>query len=302
VKAGVRRKASGIRPKETPTGYPLKRWAPPFSNASRLAPYACLLLLALLFLAPFFWMISTSLKVDRQVFSFPPVWVPHPARLRNYPEALGSFPFWLYLRNTVLICGLTVAGSLVSSALPAYAFARVPFRGREALFILMLATVMLPGQATMLPVFVLFRWLGWIGTFLPLVVPPFFGSAFYIFLLRQFFRGIPYELSDAARIDGCGEWMIFTRVILPLSKPALASVALFSFMGAWMDYVGPLVYLHDERQFTLALGLQAFLGRHGAEWSYLMAAATVVSAPVILLFLLTQRTFVRGIAVTGLKG
>jgi multiple sugar transport system permease protein len=271
-------------------------------GTGHLLSWLLLALLALVFLAPFFWMLSTSLKVDRQVFSFPPVWVPHPIRLQNYPEALNSFPFWLYLRNTVLICGLTVAGSLISSALPAYAFARIPFRGREPLFVLMLATVMLPGQATMLPVFVLFRWLGWIGTFLPLVVPPFFGSAFYIFLLRQFFRGIPYELSDAARIDGCGEWTIFSRVILPLSKPALASVALFSFMGAWMDYVGPLVYLHDERQFTLALGLHAFLGRHGAEWSYLMAAATVVSAPVILLFLLAQRTFVRGIALTGLKG
>jgi multiple sugar transport system permease protein len=161
---------------------------------------------------------------------------------------------------------------------------------------------MLPGQATMLPVFLLFRWLGWIGSFRPLWVPAFFGNAFFIFLLRQFFRTIPGELSDAARIDGCGEAGIFWRVILPLARPALASVALFTFIGTWTDFMGPLVYLHDEGQFTLALGLTAFLGRHGAEWHLLMAAGTVVTAPLIVLFLLTQRTFVKGVALTGLKG
>jgi ABC-type glycerol-3-phosphate transport system permease component len=258
--------------------------------------------LAALFLLPFLWMVSTSLKADRQVFAYPPQWVPHPAHPENYPISLSAFPFWRYLGNTLFLCAATVAGSLFSCALPAYAFARLPFRGRDGLFLLMLGTIMLPAQATMLPVFLLFRRMGWIGTFLPLWVPAFFGNAFYIFLLRQFFRTIPRELSDAARIDGCSELGIFWRVILPLSRPALATVALFSFIGTWTDYLGPLVYLHDERQFTLALGLTAFLGRHGAEWNLLMAAATVVTAPLIFLFLLTQRTFVKGVALSGLKG
>src|SRR4051812_14176104 len=242
------------------------------------ACWLALSLLALLFALPFLWMVSTSLKGERQVFSIPVQWLPRPAHWENYPIALAAFPFWRYLGNTLLLCASTVAGSLISSAPPAYAFARIPFRGREGLFILMLCTIMLPAQATMLPVFLLFRWLHWIGTFRPLWVPSFFGSAFYIFLLRQFFRTIPRELSDAARIDGCGEAGIFWRVVLPLAKPALATIALFTFIGTWTDYLGPLVYLHDERQFTLALGLTAFLGRHGAEWNYLMAASTVVTA------------------------
>jgi multiple sugar transport system permease protein len=268
----------------------------------RIAAWLALAALAALFALPFLWMVSTSLKPDRQVFAFPPQWLPRPIRWDNYPGALHAFPFWRYLGNTLLLCGATVVGSLISCALPAYAFARIPFRGREVLFVLMLCTIMLPAQATMLPVFLLFRWLGWIGSFRPLWVPTFFGNAFYIFLLRQFFRTIPRDLSDAARIDGCGEGGIFWRIVLPLSKPALASVALFSFIGTWTDFLGPLVYLHDERQFTLALGLTSFLGRHGAEWNLLMAAATVVTAPLILLFLLTQRTFVKGVALTGLKG
>jgi multiple sugar transport system permease protein len=272
-----------------------REWGPILATVSLVA-------LAGLFLLPFLWMLSTSLKADRQVFALPPEWLPRPARWENYPNALSAFPFWRYLGNTLLLCALNVAGSLISCALPAYAFARIPFRGREALFVLTLCTLMLPAQATMLPVFVLFRWLGWIGTFLPLTVPAFFGNAFYIFLLRQFFRTIPGELSDAARIDGCGEGGIFWRVILPLAKPALVSVALFTFIATWTDYIGPLVYLHDERQYTLALGLTAFLGKHGAEWNLLMAAAAVVTAPLLVLFLLAQRTFVQGVTLTGLKG
>jgi multiple sugar transport system permease protein len=272
------------------------------SKARAAVAWLVLAALSVLFALPFLWMLSTSLKLDTQVFEMPARWLPRPVRGSNYPEALGSFPFLLYLGNTLFLCGANVAGSLLSAALPAYAFARLPFRGRDALFVVMLATIMLPAQATMLPVFLMFRWLGWIGTFRPLWVPAFFGNAFFIFLLRQFFRSIPGELSDAARIDGANEWGIFSRVVLPLAKPALATVALFTFIGTWTDYLGPLVYLHDERQFTLALGLTAFLGRHDAEWHLLMAAATVVTAPLIVLFLLTQQTFVKGVAVTGIKG
>jgi multiple sugar transport system permease protein len=195
-----------------------------------------------------------------------------------------------------------VAGTLLSAALPAYGFSRLRWKGRDALFFLMLATLMLPAQVTQLPVFLLFRALGWTGTFLPLIVPSFFGNAFSIFLLRQFFLTLPQELSDAARIDGCSEAGIFWRIVLPLSKPALATVALFAFIGAWTDFQGPLLYLHDERQYTLAIGLQAFQGRHGGQWNLLMAAATVVTLPLVAAFFFAQRTFIKGIAATGLKG
>jgi multiple sugar transport system permease protein len=262
--------------------------------------YLLLAIVSLVFLAPFAWMLSTSLKPDADIFRSPPVWFPQHPRWENYPRALTAFPFLRYTFNTLVICALTVTGAVLSAALPAYGFSRIEWKGRDVLFVLMLATVMLPGQATMIPVFLIFRKLHWTGTILPLVVPSFFGSAFSIFLLRQFFLMTPRELGDAARIDGCGEMGILARIIVPLARPALATVALFTFMGAWTDYMGPLVYLHDERQYTLALGLQAFLGRYGADWSALMAAATAVTIPPVVLFLFTQKTFIEGIAVTGL--
>jgi multiple sugar transport system permease protein len=193
-------------------------------------------------------------------------------------------------------------GTVFSATLPAYGFSRLKWRGRDTLFLVLLMTIMLPAQVTMMPVFLIFRWLGWTGTFLPLVVPPFLGSAFSIFLLRQFFLTIPQEISDAARIDGCSEFGILTRIIAPMARPAIVTVALFSFTGAWMDFINPLIYLHDERYYTLAIGLQAFLGRHQNEWSLLMAAATVITLPMVVLFFLAQKTFIQGIALTGMKG
>jgi len=267
-----------------------------------LAGHAVLFLLGLLFLAPFAFMVSTSLKEDKQVFTETIQWIPHPFVWANYPTALEHFPFWLYLKNTLVICLGVVVGTVLSAALPAYGFSRLRWRGRDALFLVMIATIMLPAQVTQLPVFLIFRALGWTGTFLPLIVPAFFGNAFSIFLLRQFFLTIPQELSDAARIDGCSEWAIFWRILLPLSKPALATVALFAFMGAWTDFQGPLIYVHDESQYTLAIGLQSFLGRHGGQWNLLMAASTVVTIPLIAAFFFAQRTFIQGIAVTGMKG
>lgn len=267
-----------------------------------LLVYAGLLLLAALVLAPFALMVSTSLKAEDRLFTERLEWIPRPVVWANYPAALGQFPFALYLRNTLVICGLTVLGTVLSSALPAYGFARLRWRGREPLFLLMLATIMLPQQVTMLPVFLLFRALGWTGTILPLVVPPFFGNAFAIFLLRQFFLTIPQELSDAARLDGCGEGRIFRSVVVPLSIPALTTVALFAFMGAWTDFTGPLIYLTSESGYTLALGLQTFLGRHNSEWNLLMAAATVVTLPLMVVFFLAQKTFIEGITLTGVKG
>ncbi len=264
--------------------------------------YAALLFFTAVFVGPFLWMLSTSLKAESQIFTERMVWIPRPMVWSNYPEALASFPFLLYLRNTLLICVLTTVGTVFSAAFPAYGFARLQWRGRDTLFIVLLATIMLPAQVTMLPVFLIFRWLGWTGTFLPLIVPAFLGNAFSIFLLRQFFLTIPQELSDAARIDGCSEAGILWRVVVPIARPAIATVALFAFTAAWMDFLNPLIYLHSEKQYTLALGLQAFLGRHGGEWNLLMAAATVITLPMLILFFLAQRTFIQGIALTGLKG
>ncbi|MCS6950119.1 MAG: carbohydrate ABC transporter permease [bacterium] len=266
------------------------------------AVYLVLIALSISFLAPFALMVSTSLKTDDRIFTESIEWIPRPIRWQNYVEALESFPFLLYLRNTLFVCAMVVVGTVLSSALPAYAFARLRWRGRDVLFLIMLMTIMLPAQVTMLPLFVLFRTLGWTGTYLPLIIPPFFGSAFAIFLLRQFFLTIPQELSDAARLDGCSEWRIFWQIIVPLSVPALATVALFAFIGAWTDFINPLIYLTDESTYTLAVGLQTFVGRHSSEWNLLMAAATVVTLPLMVVFFFTQKLFIEGITLTGMKG
>jgi len=194
-----------------------------------------------------------------------------------------------------------VLAAVFSSAVVAYGFARLEFRGKNALFLLMISTMALPGQVTMIPVFALFRRLGWYGTYLPLTVPAFFGTPFFIFLLTQFYRTLPGELAEAARVDGAGEWLIFRRLILPLSKPALATVALFQFLGTWNDFFGPLLYINDPMRYTLAYGLQQFTSSHSSEWAQLMAAATLFTVPIILLFFFAQRVFIQGIATTGGK-
>jgi multiple sugar transport system permease protein len=210
--------------------------------------------------------------------------------------------FWTFLGNTLTVCVLGVIGSVLSNALVAYGFARVKWPGRDAFFALTLATMMIPGPVLMVPLYTEFRAFGWVGTLLPLWVPSFFAGAFNIFLMRQFFLTIPEDLTEAARIDGCSEWMIFWRIVLPLSKPVLAVVALFSFLGGWNDFMGPLIYLTRKHTFTLALALQSYQSRHnGVEWNYLMAASVVVILPIVVLFFLTQKTFIRGIATTGLK-
>jgi multiple sugar transport system permease protein len=254
------------------------------------------------FMLPFFWMLSTSLKSDLQIFNIPPVWIPNPVIWSNFPRALMIFPFLTYLKNTLFYCILCVIGTMISSSLVAYAFSRMEWKWRNAVFILVLSTMMLPFQVTMIPLFILFRRLGWVGTFKPLIVPAFFGSPFFIFLLRQFFMTIPKELSDAAKIDGCSEFGIYARIIIPLSKPALAVVVLFEFLGRWNDFLGPLIYINDELNYTVAIGLQQFVGQHESEWALLMAASTAITIPIIILFFFTQRTFIQGIALTGLKG
>ncbi|HVK06509.1 MAG TPA: carbohydrate ABC transporter permease [Armatimonadaceae bacterium] len=260
-----------------------------------------LVVLGVSFALPFYWLMTTALKTDEQIFRVPPVWIPRPAVWENFPRALTHIPFALYTWNTLKICVLSVVGTTLSCALVAYSLAKVPWRGRNWIFYSLLATMILPGQVTMIPTFTIFKSLGWIGTTLPLWVPSFFGSAFNIFLLRQFFLTIPAELSDAARIDGCSDGAIFWRIVLPLSRPALATVALFTFIANWNDFLGPLLYLNDERSYTLSLGLQRFVSQHGAEWSLLMAASTVMTVPIIVLFFFAQRTFIQGISTTGMK-
>ena len=269
--------------------------------------YLLMLSLSLLFMLPFIWMVSTSLKDDPQVYRVPPVWIPNPMRWRNYPEVLVYLPFGLFFLNTMKYCIPTTIGTVISSALPAYGFSRIRWRERDALFFVCLATMMIPFQVQMIPLFITFKTLGWINTYLPLIVPAFFGSAYFIFMLRQFFLTIPQELSDAARIDGCSELGILFRIILPLSKPALAVVALFQFMWSWNDYLGPLIYLNQVPKFPIALGLQQLRATYHSAgqklvWPYLMAASTTVILPILVLFFFTQRTFIEGITVTGMKG
>jgi multiple sugar transport system permease protein len=264
--------------------------------------HVALLTIGVFFALPFYWLVSTSLKPDAQILAMPPVWVPHPVRWDNFPRALRYVPFLLYTWNTLRICVLNVLGTVLSCSLVAYSLAKIRWRGREWVFYSLLATMILPGQVTMIPTFTIFKALHWIGTILPLVVPSFFGNGFFIFLLRQFFLTLPSELSDAARIDGCSELGILLRVIMPLARPALATVGLFTFIGCWNDFLGPLLYLNDESAYTLAIGLQRFVSQHGAEWSMLMAASTVMTLPIVVIFFFAQRTFIQGVTLTGIKG
>jgi multiple sugar transport system permease protein len=265
--------------------------------------YGILLLLSALFIIPWIWMISTSLKNPEELAIFPPIWVPSPIRWDNYLLAFQQAPFLSYLVNTLTIAIPAVIGAVLSNSLVAYGFAGVRWPGRDAVFALVLATLMLPGFVTFIPLYVTFRQLNWINTYLPLIVPTFLGNAFFIFLLRQFFLRLPEELSDAARVDGAGEWRIFHQIILPLAKPALAVVALFQFLHSWNDYFGPLIYLNDQAKYTIALGIANMQSAYGfSNFAWIMAATCMSILPIIVLFFFAQRSFIEGIALTGLKG
>ena len=262
---------------------------------------ALLVLMALIFLVPFAYLISTSLKPETQLFSRTIDWIPHPIMWSNYSAALNEFPFMRYFANTMIICIPVVIGATASSSFVAYGFSRIAWRGRDALFVVVLGTLILPYQVTMIPLFLLFREIGWVNTFLPLIVPAFFGNAFFIFLFRQFYLGLPAELSDAARIDGCSELGIYTRIILPLSRPVLATAAIFAFIGAWSDFLGPLIYLNDESKYTLSIGVQQVIGME-PHWTQLMAIGVMMTLPILILFFFVQRTFIQGISFSGIKG
>jgi len=271
-------------------------------SVGRLGTYCALVVFSAVFFLPFLWLLSTSLKPDSQIMVMPPKWIPDPFQWSNYSKGLTFVPFFTFLKNTLIICSANVIGVLISCPLVAYGLSMIPWRGREVLFIIILSTMMLPYQVVMVPLFTVFTFLGWIDTFLPLTVPAFLGNAFFIFLLRQFFMTIPRDLIDAAKIDGCSEFQTYRRIVLPLSKPVLATVALFAFMGSWNDFLGPLIYLFDQSKYTVSLGLAMFSSQYGSYWGMLMAVSTVVTVPIIILFFFTQRTFIQGITLTGIKG
>ncbi|GAB4566220.1 MAG: carbohydrate ABC transporter permease [Anaerolineae bacterium] len=285
-----------------------RRWTPQRILLEFLK-YFVVITLSASYAFPLYWMVSSALKDDPQVYRIPPVLVPNPAHWNNFIDAWRADDFTLYTFNSLFRYAIpNTLFTMISSAIVAYGFSRVRWPGRDKLFYLCIATMMIPYTVTMVPLFIIFKTLGWVGTYRPMVVPALFGNAFFIFLLRQFFMTLPEELSDAARVDGASELGILFRIVLPLSRPALAVVALFQFMGTWNDYLGPLIYINSYKMFPLALGIQklrqmlAQVGNAPLAYPYLMAVSTIAAAPIIILFFFAQRTFIEGISLTGLKG
>jgi multiple sugar transport system permease protein len=276
-----------------------RKWT---QGLARALPMVILFLLAVIYLTPFVWMISTALKTQAQSVASPPVWIPSPVVWSAFPDAFSKMNFPMALRNTLIYAVPAVIGTVVSCSLVAYGFALIKWRGRNVVFLLVLATMMLPSQVTLIPLYVIYAKLGWINTYLPLVVPTFLGSPFFIFLLRQFFMGIPKELIDAARLDGASELRILITIVAPLAAPALITVALLTFIDKWNDFYGPLIYLQRPELQPLSLAVQIFQSAHDTEWPLSMAAAAMVAAPLVAIYFVAQRKFIEGITLTGLKG
>jgi multiple sugar transport system permease protein len=258
--------------------------------------------IGLIYFFPVLWMLLAATRTDAEMYQFPPVIIPHQWKFSNFVDAFNFMPFLQYTWNTFLIAGLNVVGTIFSCSLAAYAFSRVEWRGRGFVFALVLSTMLLPFPVTVIPLYVIFGHLNLIGTFAPLIVPSFFGNAFFIFLLRQFFLTLPRELDEAARIDGAGHMIIFLRVLLPLTRPALGVVALLTFLNNWTDFLGPKIYLQDTAMYTLSQGMTYFTGQHEFRWSLLMAASVLFISPIVVVFIAAQKSFVQGISMTGLKG
>ena len=265
--------------------------------------YIILFFISFVCLVPFYWMIRSSLMDMSQIFTMPPIWIPKPIKFSNYKEALTMLPFGRYFLNTLFVVVFTVLGTVITSSLCAYSFSRIEWKGRDTVFGILLTAMMIPFAVTLIPTFIGWQKLGVVNSYAPLIVPAWFGGGvFNVFLLRQFFRTIPKELDEAARIDGAGHFTIYSKIIMPLSKPSLIVVSLFSFMGSWNDFLGPLVYLNDGDKFKLSLGLMQFQGMHSAQWQYMMAAATVVLIPIVIIFFIGQKYFIEGISMSGMKG
>ena len=269
--------------------------------------FTAIIFLSILFMFPFFWTVVSSLKTPQEINTFPPTWLPKVPQWRNYARVMEKVPFMTWVRNSLIVVVLGTSGSLLSSSVVAYSFARFEYRGRELLFLITLGTMMLPSQVTLIPQYVLFHKLGWIPSIKPLWVPAWFGGgAFNIFLLRQFIMSLPPDLDEAATIDGASYPRIFLRIIVPLCKPALATVAVLSFIGRWNDFIGPLIYLNTRDKFTLAVGLSYFQNlpeAPGVPLQHLLMAASILAmSPVLVLFFSAQRYFVQGIVLSGIKG
>lgn len=272
------------------------------TRLGRALAFGVLAVVAVAFVTPFLWILSSSLKSVEQVYTRAGMWIPKPIVWSNYVEAWNYLPFSTYFRNTMVVCILTVIGTLVSCSLVAYSFARIRFPGKKLLFSLLLSTTMLPWAVRIIPVYLMFNRIGWVNTLTPLWFPHFFGNAAYIFLFRQFFMGISRDLTDAARMDGCREFGIYSRIMLPLSGPVLIVVAVFAFLSQWNDFMRPLIYLNDPSKYTMALGLQLFMGLETSRWNLLMAASLTMTIPALVAFAFLQRYMVQGITMTGLKG
>lgn len=275
-------------------------------RVKRVVVYSLLVLGLAPTMLPFVWLVRSSLMGPDQIFIAPPEWIPDPFVWSNFPEALSAQPFLGFFLNTMIIEVLVVIGTLLSSSVVAFSFARLRWPGRNAVFAILLSTLMLPYAVTLVPTFLMWDYVGALNTFIPLTVPAWFagiatGGVFNVFLLRQFFLTIPFELDEAAYIDGATPWRVYWKIILPLSRPALVVVTIFTFIFVWNDFLGPLVYLNDERFYTLAIGLASFQGNYTSQWEYLMAASTAVIAPVIILYFFGQRYFIQGVTLTGLK-
>lgn len=267
----------------------------------RVLVYLLLITMSVLIIFPFIWMLLTALKPNWMVYLVPVRWFPHPPRWSNFVRVFHDMPFLLYAKNTAAIVFWNLFGNLFSSTLVAYGFARLRAPGKNLLFLVMLATMMLPPAVTLIPIFYLFKELGWINSFYPLTVPAFLGNAFFIFLLRQFFMTLPLELEEAAKIDGANYLVILLRIFVPMAQPALATVAVFTFVGTWNDFFGPLIYLNSDNTYTMALGLTTFVQKQYVQWNDLMAASIYMMLPCLVLFFFAQRYFVEGITLTGVK-
>ncbi|MDR1655673.1 MAG: carbohydrate ABC transporter permease [Treponema sp.] len=273
-----------------------------FTYAEQAVLYALLIIISACFIVPFFWLLSCSFKQPSELFEVPVRWMPRTIQFENYVRMFSYFPFLRYLRNTLIIVFFNIAGSILSGSVIAYGFACLNWKGRDKVFVIVLITMILPFQVVMVPLFILFQKIGWIGTFLPLTVTCFFGNPFYIFLMRQFFLSLPRELNQAARIDGAGEFRIFAQIAIPLSQPVLATVAIFAFLRSWNDFIGPLIFLASDRLYTLSIGAQMIRSNLQPNWELLMPLGVVMVLPVLIIFFLMQKYFIQGIAMSGIKG
>ena len=264
--------------------------------------YVLLIMLSAAMLFPFYWMVRSAFMTNREIMTVPIQWLPSHYDLNNFTDAFKRAPFGRYFLNSIIIVSINMVGSIFSASFIAFGFGRLKFAGRNIWFALLLSTMMLPGTVLMIPQFLIWQKVGAYNTFVPLTLPCFFGNAFYVFLVKQFYAGIPKEYDEAALVDGANYLMIYTRIIVPMSKPVLCSVGVFTFMNTWNDFMGPLLYLDKEYLKTVSLGLQTFMGQHVSEWNLMMAISTLITLPMITVFFIAQRYFIEGITFTGIKG